>query len=303
MRKPGPLLTRRQALAAGAALAAGVSLPGGTARAARAVATRPATLDWAIFETLLALGAPPVAATELVQFREVAVEPAVPDRVADLGLRGLPNFETLLLARPDVIFNSNFYAASTPILARIAPVASFAIYGTSKPPLDAAIEMTHAIGARLGRVEAAEDFIARTREEIAVRRGRLHGGARAVLPINLGDARHFRTFGADSMFGAALDGLGLANAWTAPTSYSAAAPVGIEALAGYDDAWIALIGPTPPDVGPVLARSAFWNALPAVRAGRVLDLGPVNPFGALPAMARFARLLVEALTAKERDLG
>ncbi len=98
------------------------------------VATRPATLDWSILETLLAIGAPPVAATELVQFREVAVEPAVPDTVADLGLRGLPNFETLLLARPDIIFNSNFYASSEPRLARIAPVESFAIYVPGTPP-------------------------------------------------------------------------------------------------------------------------------------------------------------------------
>ncbi len=224
-------------------------------------------------------------------------------RVADLGLRGLPNFETLLLARPDIIFNSNFYASSEPLLARIAPVESFAIYVPGKPPFDAAVEMTRAIGARLGRAEVAEAFIARTHSDMAALRARLGGDGRAVLPINLGDARHFRTFGADSMFGAALEQLGLANAWTAPTSYSATAPVGLEALAGYDNAWIALIGPTPPEVGPVLARSAFWNALPAVRGGRVLDLGPVNPFGALPAMARFARLLVEALVAKDRGLG
>ncbi|QJP16906.1 iron-siderophore ABC transporter substrate-binding protein [Starkeya sp. ORNL1] len=299
MREHGPLLNRRQALAAGAALLAGTAWPKGAVSAA---ATCPATLDWAILETLLAIGAPPVAATELVQFRDVAVEPAVPLSVTDLGLRGLPNFETLLLARPDIIFNSNFYASSEPLLARIAPVESLSIYVPGKPPFDAAVEMTRAIGARLGRAEA-EDFITRTSDDMATLSARLGGRPRAVLPINLGDARHFRTFGADSMFGAALEQLGLVNAWKAPTSYSATAPVGLEALAGYDDAWIALIGPTPREVGPVLARSAFWNALPAVRSGRVLDLGPVNPFGALPAMARFARLLVEALVAKGRGLG
>jgi iron complex transport system substrate-binding protein len=293
MRDQRHLWTRRRALAAGTALLVGAAWPG---RAHATNATRPATLDWSILETLLAIGAPPVAATELVQFREVAVEPAVPDTVADLGLRGLPNFETLLLARPDIIFNSNFYASSEPRLARIAPVESFAIYVPGTPPLAAAEAMTRAIGARLGRTEAAEAFIARTHKDTAALRSRLRGGdGRAVLPINLGDARHFRTFGTDSMFGAALEQLGLANAWSAPTSYSATAPVGLEALAGYDSAWIALIGPTPPEAREVLARSAFWHALPAVRAGRVLDLGPVNPFGALPAMARFARLLVDAL--------
>ncbi|WP_442037426.1 hypothetical protein [Microvirga sp. 2MCAF35] len=39
---------------------------------------RIAVLDWAMFETLLALGFVPVAATELVQFRKIAIEPTVP---------------------------------------------------------------------------------------------------------------------------------------------------------------------------------------------------------------------------------
>jgi ABC-type Fe3+-hydroxamate transport system substrate-binding protein len=38
------------------------------------------------------------------------------------------NFEMLRLARPDLIFSSNFYASSEPRLRRIAPVESFSIY-------------------------------------------------------------------------------------------------------------------------------------------------------------------------------
>lgn len=293
MRPVRPQWTRRQALYAATALAAGAVLP---ARASLAGITRAATLDWAILETLLALGVPPVAATELVQFRDIAVEPAVPASVADLGLRGLPNLETLLLARPEIIFNSSFYAALEPRLARIAPVESFTLFVPRRWPYAPAEAMTRAVAARLGRTEAADRYIAGTEAEMTALRTRLRGGdGRAVLPINFGDARHFRTFGFDSMLGEALQRLGLANAWTNPTSYSASAPVGLEALAGFDDVWIAIIGPTPPEVVPILAQSAFWNALPAVRAGRALFLGPVNPFGALPSMVRFARLLTDAL--------
>ncbi|MDF2995782.1 MAG: transporter substrate-binding protein [Xanthobacteraceae bacterium] len=293
MRSVRPHWTRRQALYAATALAAGVVLP---ARASLAGVPRVATLDWAILETLLALGAPPVAATELVQFRDIAVEPAVPASVADLGLRGLPNLETLLLARPEIIFNSSFYAALEPRLARIAPVESFTLFEPGQRPYAPVEAMTRVIAARLGRTEAADGYIAGTEAEMAALRTRLRGGdGRAVLPINFGDARHFRTFGFDSMLGEALQRLGLANAWTNPTSYSASAPVGLEALAGFDDVWIAIIGPTPPEVVPILAQSAFWNALPAVRAGRALFLGSVNPFGALPSMVRFARLLTDAL--------
>lgn len=283
-------ISRRALIAAGAALA----LPG----LARAALLRAATLDWAILETLLALGHPPVAATELVQFREIAVEPPVPASVADLGLRGLPNLETLLLARPDIIFNSNFYAALEPRLSRIAPVESFSLYLPGRAPFEPMVAMTRAIAARLGIQEAADALLARAEADFAKMRSRLSMITHPVLPLNFGDARHFRSFGFDSMIGDALPRLGLRNVWTEPTSYSATAPVGIEALARYEDDFIAVIGPTPPDVEPVLARSPFWQALPAVKAGRVLRLGPVDPFGAIPSSLRFARLLTEALEAQ-----
>lgn len=267
---------------------------------AAAAGLRVATVDWAVLETLLALGVVPVAATELLQFREVAVEPEVPAGVADLGLRGTVNFEMLRLARPELIFSSNFYASSEPRLSRIAPVESFSIYLRGQKPYPAAEAMTRAIGERLGIRETASRYIAETEAEFAALRAQIPtANALPVIPVNLGDPRHFRVFGADSMFGEGLAQLGLANAWTEATSYSAMAPVGLEALARVPDAWIALIPPTPPDAMRVLGRSAFWNALPNIRAGRLLTLDSINPYGGLPAARRFARLLTQAMLAAQ----
>lgn len=285
------LPTRRETLA----ILAVAALP----RPARAVGLRVATVDWSVLETLLALGALPVAAPELLQFREVAVEPAVPAGVTDLGLRGTVNFELLLLSRPELIYSSSFYVSSEPRLARIAPVERFSIYVPGRPPYEPAAAMMRSIGAKLGRSNEAERYIAEAEAEFAALRERLTPhAARPVIPINLGDARHFRVFGADSMFGEVLKRLGLANAWSDDTSYSAMAPVGLEALARVPDAWIALIPPVPPGALEVLAGSTFWNALPSVRAGRLLQLASINPYGGLPAARRFARLLAEALLAK-----
>jgi ABC-type Fe3+-hydroxamate transport system substrate-binding protein len=285
------LPTRRETLA----ILAVAALP----RPARAVGLRVATVDWSVLETLLALGALPVAAPELLQFREVAVEPAVPAGVTDLGLRGTANFELLLLSRPELIYSSSFYVSSEPRLARIAPVERFSIYVPGRPPYESAAAMMRSIGAKLGRSNEAERYIAEAEAEFAALRERLTPhAARPVIPINLGDARHFRVFGADSMFGEVLKRLGLANAWSDDTSYSAMAPVGLEALARVPDAWIALIPPVPPGALEVLAGSTFWNALPSVRAGRLLQLASINPYGGLPAARRFARLLAEALLAK-----
>lgn len=291
-----PFPTRRGALALLAA--AGLPLP------ARAAGLRVATVDWSVLETLLALEAPPVAAPELRQFREVAVEPQVPAGVTDLGLRGTVNFELLLLSRPELIYSSSFYVSSEPRLRRIAPVESFSIYAPGRAPYEPAVAMTRSIGERLGIAARAERYIAETEAELATLRERLKPhAARPVIPVNLGDTRHFRVFGADSMFGEVLKRLGLANAWTDQTSYSAMAPIGLEALVRVPDAFVALIPPVPPGAMRTLAASAFWNALPNLRDGRLLELGSINPYGGLPAARRFARLLAEALLKAETARG
>ncbi|MGY5802490.1 iron-siderophore ABC transporter substrate-binding protein [Rhizobium sp. LEGMi12c] len=273
----------------------GTAVLAGLTPARAMTSPRVATLDWAILETLLAIGANVVAGTELLQFRDVAVKPAIPARVADLGLRGTPNFEVLYAAKPDLIFNSNFYAWADDRMRLIAPVESHAVYQPGASPYHLSEEMTLAIGERLG-LPAARALVEATREKLEVYRDSFgKGDHRPILPINLGDSRHFRVFGSDSMFGEVLTRTGLTNAWPDLTSYSATAPVGIERLAAMPDAWIVLIPPHPAEAFAELRQSAFWNALPAVRQGRVLILGSINPYGALPAAERFADLLAGGL--------
>ncbi len=144
-----PQFTRRTMLSAAATLAAT-----GVLRA-QETGPRIATLDWALLETLLAIGANVVAATELRQFRQVAVKPDVPEGVTDLGLRGTPNFEALRFARPDLIFNSNFYAWADPLMSRIAPVETHSIYKPGESPYVLAGQATLAIGERLRRPQPA----------------------------------------------------------------------------------------------------------------------------------------------------
>lgn len=288
-------LTRRRALHTALALA---TLPCAVAAAAE---FRVATLDWAILETLLAIKANVVAATELVQFRQIAVEPPVPAAVVDLGLRGTANFEALRLAAPTLIFNSNFYISAEARLRQIAPVERFSIFVPGEPPFGRAEAMTRSIGDRLGRTDAAAVLCDQVHSALAERRQRINGaGGRPVLLINFGDARHFRVFGADSMFGEAATQLGLNNAWQAPTSYSAMAPIGLEALARFADAWLVVLGPHPADAAAILPHSRFWNLLPNVQAGRVLMLPAINPFGALPSVERFTRLLTDALSSAQK---
>lgn len=279
-------LTRRGVLlAAAAGLASGrvLARQGGVA-----------VIDWGLLETCLALGLVPSAATELRQFRQIAVEPEVPHSVADLGLRGSPNIELLHMMAPQRILISGFYEYQRPVLERVAPVMALPIHEAGKPPYDLALFSTLALGERFGRQDEAQRFVDAAAAALQRLRQRAAPLARyPVFAISLGDSRHFRAFGGDSMFGDVLARLGLANAWTDPTSYSAAAPVGLEALARVADASIVVVGPLPPEVRRTLGDNALWNALPAVRDGRVAMIDPVNHFGGLPSALRFARLMTQ----------
>jgi ABC-type Fe3+-hydroxamate transport system substrate-binding protein len=230
---------------------------------------RIAVVDWAMFETLLALDVVPVAA----------------------------NFEMLRLSNPDLIISSRWFSWVKDNLEQIAPVASYSIYEPGRPPYASAEQITMALGEHLGRKQQAQAYLEASSLEIAQASRRVVDKTmRPVFLINLGDARHFRVFGIDSMFGDVLQRLGFRNAWPKATNYAAAAPLPLEALAEVPEASIVIISPVPPDAHSTLANSPLWKAFPAVREGRVVTLPPVNPFGALPAARRFARVLAEALS-------
>lgn len=289
------LLTRRELI--GGALSAVATAAGG----AGSVSPRVAVIDWALLETVLALDVVPVAATELLQFRRLVAEPTVPPGVVDLGLRGSPNYELLMILAPDLILISNFYEPKRAQFERITRVVSLPVYQTGEPPFPLATNAMTVLGEALGRHEAADQYHAETEREIARLRGTLSRKRdRRAFVIMIGDQRHLQAFGPDSMFGDVLSRLGVANAWIRGTRYSAAAPVGLETLAGDPGADVFIVGPLPPDFDRTRDANVLWQTLPAVREGRVAILPSINNFGGLPSARRFARLFVESALTMDR---
>ncbi|MCK4206741.1 iron-siderophore ABC transporter substrate-binding protein [Brucella pituitosa] len=284
-------LSRRKALGVLAALA----LP----NVARANPfSRIAAIDWAMLECLMPLGVTPIAATELIRFREDAVEPPIPSSVVDLGLRGSPNFELLYLLKPDLILSSPFYTQHEDALKSIAPIMSLPFYVHGEGPYAKSLEAVTALGEKLelsakaaNVIEVQAKFIAETKEALKP------FASRPTYLINIGDARHFRAFGNDSMFGDVLERLGLPNAWTDRSRFTFAAPVPLENLAANPDARIIIISDIPVESRNGLRNSVIWRSLKPVREGRVYMLDNINPYGGITAGLRFARLLKDALQA------
>lgn len=290
----GPISIQRRDVLLGFA----ASLLAGQATSTRAAGQpmRIAAIDWAMLETSVALGAMPVAATELIQFRSDAVEPAIPDDVIDLGLRGSVNLELLHLVKPDLILLSPFYTRHEATLSAIAPTLSLPFYIKGEPPFDKALAAVGALGERLGKADIATRVTGDILATLETMRQSLSRFAdRPTYLVNIGDARHVRIFGTDSMFGDVLLRLGLRNAWNDRSRFTFAAPVPIEQLAAEKDARIVIVSEIPVQSRRDLRSSMIWNSLEPVRQGRVLQLGNIAPYGGVTAGMRFARLFSEAL--------
>lgn len=263
-----------------------------------AAGPRVAALDWALAETLLALGHPPIAIVAAMDWNRFVVEPRLPDGVADLGLQPGINFERLAVLAPDLILTSAFTQQLEPALARIAPVERFSIFEPGPVPLAQPRTLMLQLGERLGRRVQARAWLEEAERRLDDWRARLAARPqRPLLLVNFIDARHVRVYGGAGLYQNVLDRLGLVNAWTGPTGYWGYATVGIERLATQADLQLLAFEPLPPDAQATLRRSPLWTQLPFVRAGRVAVLPSVLMFGAMPSALRFARLVTERLGA------
>jgi len=280
-------LTRRQFAAALAAFV----LP--SPLIAASATPKIAVLDWGWAESLLALQIAPLAVAEAPLYGDRVVEPALPAGTIDLGLRSWPNMELLRKIKPDLILSQAGYGVSESRLNEIAPTLALPLYSSARQPLQAAEHAIREIAARTGRQAIAEDYLQKSHARLdAIGREAKSYDGRPLLIIKFADDRVIDIYGAGGLFDDVLKRIGIANAWDGPTNNWGFATSGLEAIARYPEARLAIIEPAPPGT---LLQSALWQALPAVRAGRVTMILPTWVFGGFPSAMRFAEVLKSGL--------
>lgn len=263
---------------------------------------RIATVDWGQAQTLTAIGAPPVAAGQLVGYRSWVGGPDLPSTTRDIGLRAQPNMELLAQIAPDVITLTTLYGSLEPRLAQIAPAKIIDVYGTGGDVWANTIASTRALARLAERTMAGERLIADSELQIAELADRVQTPDPPVLVVQFMDARHVRVYGEGSLIKATLERLGIGSAWTADTTQWGFALVPIERLAEIGNARMVVMGPVPVGVVDELQASALWQNLPSVDHEPVYYIDAVWSFGGLPSATRFARLIVTALNAPPAGL-
>ncbi|RWX81861.1 ABC transporter substrate-binding protein [Neorhizobium lilium] len=254
---------------------------------------RIAVLDWGWAESLLAVELRPLAVAEAPLYRDRVVVPALPEGTIDLGLRSWPNMELLRALKPDLILSQAGYGVSPERLIEIAPTLALPLYSGARQPLQAAENALKEIAARTGRDEIVKRYLDNSSSRLdAIARDARNYDGRPLLIIKFTDDRLVDVYGAGGLFDDVLKRIGIANAWDGPTNNWGFATTGLEAVARYPEARLIIIEPGPP--GSFL-QSALWQALPAVRHGRVSMIPPTWVFGAFPSAMRFAEILRRGL--------
>ena len=267
-------------------------------RSGSAAARRVAALDWALAETMIALGHNPIAIVAASDWNRFVVEPALPAGIVDLGLQPEINFELLASLKPDLILTSPFVQTLEPAVRRISQTLQLSIFEPGPTPLAQPRVLTRTLGERLGLTAAAEAFLAQAEQTFDNYRARVRtlSNRRPLLLVNFIDGRHVRVYGGAGLYQNVLDRIGLVNAWTGGTNYWGYTTIGIERLVTDKDVELIAFEPIAPDARVTLARSPLWSNLPFVRAGRTSVLPSVLMFGAMPSALRFARLIVGHLS-------
>lgn len=284
-------LSRRALLGGLGALA----LSGGNARAA--TPRRVVSLDYALAEILVSIGAPPVAVASARDWPLWVVEPGLPEGTVDIGGGLEPNLELLVSLQPDLVLTTPYVAAVRPFVDRIAPTAEYMLYGDGGDPMPRAAAATRDLSARLGRAAEGDAFLGRVDRAFDALAARLAAASPPpVAIVALQDGRHARIYGGPGLYQNVLDRLGVRNAWTGAANYWGFGMITVERLATLPpDLHLIVIEPVPPEAEGTLARSPLWTELAFVRAGRVTRLPPSNMFGALTSALRFASQLTAAL--------
>jgi len=291
--------TRRSLLWAFSSMAMAYAVPASATTQVDRPKKRVISLNWALSETLYAMGITPIGAAEIAGYERMVGYPSTPAGIIDLGFQNNPNLELLSTLDPDLILIQSWQAAGRPALERFAPVESFALYNRGKgDPLEASREAVNRLAELCGNPAAGSSLLSRTDQSFADCAKRLlTTDQRPILLVQALSPTNLVVFTSGSLFDSAMHHIGLVNAWSKPpTLLWGSTQIGVDALAAYPQARIVWIASPDGAASEDLFGSDLWRQLPQAASGAVLKLPLIWGFGALPTAERFARLITAELT-------
>lgn len=265
------------------------------------------TLDYAIAETLQALGEPPQAVGGLSGYRVWLRDSQALPNAIELGSRHLPNLELIHSIEPaQILISPPAHANLTPKLGRLAPLKEWVVYEAAPLLQQRLSTLTMQLGELTGDQARANDYLIEVSaqfEALAEQLSSRRGSVKPVVLVSLMDERHARVFGQGSLEGLVLEQLGIDNAWVGAVNRWGFATVTVEQLFGLEGCVIMLESPYLPEgTQQTLLEQGIWQHWPAVTKQQATTVA-VNywHWGGWPSALRFAESLVEVLDVSTAD--
>jgi len=263
-----------------------------------------ATFDFAIAETLNAIGHPPMFLAGLKGYETYSRQDNVIPNTTNLGSRFLPNYELLAHHPPEhILISPPAHVSLIPRLREIADVKEYTLYNFSddvnaeQNHWEAVEELTRELGSLVNDSVAAEQYVERTNSYFDDLKNQLNSIDVPLLIVRLVDERHARIYGKGGVEGMVINRLGLQNAWQRDLGQWGSITVSAVALSNIKAQIIFLESPYDPPGGQrQLLYDGQWRHLPTVKEGNY-TIVPINywSWGGFPSALRFADSLVEAL--------
>ncbi|MGP9766965.1 ABC transporter substrate-binding protein [Halomonas sp. AOP13-D3-9] len=262
-----------------------------------------ATFDFAIAETLSAIGHPPRFLAGLKGYETYTRQGGVIPTTTNLGYRFLPNYELLASHPPQhILISPPAHASLLPRLRKITDVMEYPLYnyadGDGNHSDWETIEaLTRQLGTLVNDAAASEQYIEQTNRYFDDLKSQLSSIDEPVLMVRLVDERHARVYGKGSVEGMVLNRLGLQNAWQGDLGQWGMTTVSATSLFSINAKMIFLESPYDPSGGQrQLLADGQWRHLPTVKEGNYLII-PTNywSWGGLPAARHFAESLANHL--------
>ncbi len=162
---------------------------------------RVVVLDWALAESVLALGVQPIAAADVKGYQDWVGSPALPSDTIDVGSRREPNLELIASLKPDLILMSGHLAPAYEKLNAIAPTIAMSIYNDKQQPYENAKSLVTMLGEVFNKQEQAKSVIAQTEKKLAdngAKVAQLNNGKPFLMVRFIGD-KHVRVHSTGSL--------------------------------------------------------------------------------------------------------
>lgn len=258
---------------------------------------RVVALSWSLAEQVVELGVTPVGVADTGGYRQWVVRPALPEAVADVGLRQEPNLERIAELDPDVILLSDDQRAFAEQLERIAPVLYFETFAADHDNLEASRRTYLELAGLFGRVDYAEQRLAERDARLAELRETVQaafdGDPPKVTVVRFVDEARVRVYGGNAMSTFALDALGIEPGMDLPPTTWGLTLMTLRELAEAGESALLYITPFPEE--DKLFAKPLWKAMPFVRADMVEPLPPTWTYGGVFSVVYLAEAITDAL--------